>query len=600
MARTKTTAKKNGAGGATRTVGSVKKLQFNIKQKSQSPFSAQSQAKKMKVKTTQKKSLRKNVPKEVLRENTKVAALEKQIKAMQDKIRLIEKNQRQTLDAAQATTRKRPMTRKMARELSCLASESSISSSTRGAAGGAKPKKKPVLLADSCAPSSSGCRVAGRKRKSDEAEDVERRRASKVAYIFCGEGGERDLMEHLRRASRVQVLSTESLPDIDASDLIHGLDPSGTSRDVQDLPHRCTDSCPAGCEEHLRSNEITIYESIKCNGKLFGRKRIKGRFVGAEAGSGPDIVSLDMWDCRVGGRGTRRRNIEEEELTRRFVQRLPSRRRARLAGRILVRESVEDEDIPPPPATLGQSRGLPQRLAMLMDSAPVSLAEARDHGWNASDKSFNIVLKDSNCLVMRRLPIAQSTDCVRTKQSYSSGLHQWEVTWPSRQRGTHSVVGVGTSEAPLHAVGYQSLLGNSGHSWGWDLGRLKTFHDNQPTTTSLYPSSLTHQQQWTVPDIFTMILDMDRGRLGFAVGQQFLGWTHHGLKSHGPLFPMVSTVWGQCEVKLRYLGGLTSLSLQDVARTVIRDQLGRDKEELEMKVDGLMLPTSLKNFIKYH
>ena len=97
-----------------------------------------------------------------------------------------------------------------------------------------------------------------------------------------------------------------------------------------------------------------------------------------------------------------------------------------------------------------------------------------------------------------------------------------------------------------------------------------------------------------------MILDMDRGCLGFAVGDQFLGWTHHGLKSHGPLFPMVSTVWGQCEVKLRYLGGLTGLSLQDVARTVIRDQLGRDKEELEMKVDGLMLPTSLKNFIKYH
>ena len=59
-------------------------------------------------------------------------------------------------------------------------------------------------------------------------------------------------------------------------------------------------------------------------------------------------------------------------------------------------------------------------------------------------------------------------------------------------------------------------------------------------------------------------------------------------------------MWGQCEVKLRYLGGLTSLSLQDVARTVIRDHLGRDKEELEMKVDELMLPTSLKNFIKYH
>ena len=173
MAKTKSQTKKTG--GATRTVGSAKKSQFNIKQKSQSPFSAQSQAKKMKVKTTQKKSLRKNVPKEVLQENTKVAALEKQIKAMQDKIRLIEKNQRQTLAATQAPARKRPMTRKMARELGSLVSvpESSISSSPRGAAGGAKPKKKPVLLDDACASSSSDCRVAGRKRKSDEAEDVE-------------------------------------------------------------------------------------------------------------------------------------------------------------------------------------------------------------------------------------------------------------------------------------------------------------------------------------------------------------------------------------------------------------------------------------------
>merc|ERR1719191_59849 len=115
----------------------------------------------------------------------------------------------------------------MAREASCMVSEPESSSTPRVAAGGAKPKKKPAVLDETT--SSSSCRVAGRKRKSDEAED-ERRRASKVAYIFCGEGGERDLMAHLQRSSRVQILSTESLPDIDASDLIHGLDPSGTSR----------------------------------------------------------------------------------------------------------------------------------------------------------------------------------------------------------------------------------------------------------------------------------------------------------------------------------------------------------------------------------
>jgi len=46
-------------------------------------------------------------PKEVLQENNKVAALEKQIKSMQDKIRLIEKNQRQTLKLSWKRARKR-------------------------------------------------------------------------------------------------------------------------------------------------------------------------------------------------------------------------------------------------------------------------------------------------------------------------------------------------------------------------------------------------------------------------------------------------------------------------------------------------------------
>ena len=53
-----------------------------------------------------------------------------------------------------------------------------------------------------------------------------------------------------------------------------------------------------------------------------------------------------------------------------------------------------------------------------------------------------------------------------------------KVSWPTRQRGTHAVIGVATRDAPLHAVGYQSLVGNSDQSWGWDLGRLKAFHNN--------------------------------------------------------------------------------------------------------------------------
>lgn len=60
----------------------------------------------------------------------------------------------------------------------------------------------------------------------------------------------------------------------------------------------------------------------------------------------------------------------------------------------------------------------------------------------------------------------------------------------TRQRGTHAVVGVGTSDAPLHKVGYCALVGDDEHSWGWDLGRNRLTHngkqmalnaDNQPS-----------------------------------------------------------------------------------------------------------------------
>ena len=69
-----------------------------------------------------------------------------------------------------------------------------------------------------------------------------------------GEGGERDLEDHLRGSDRVniQIVSTERLPDIDASDMIHGLDSAGTSRDYVDEGHRCNTSCPVGCQGHLR------------------------------------------------------------------------------------------------------------------------------------------------------------------------------------------------------------------------------------------------------------------------------------------------------------------------------------------------------------
>ena len=61
---------------------------------------------------------------------------------------------------------------------------------------------------------------------------------------------------------------------------------------------------------------------------------------------------------------------------------------------------------------------------------------------------------------------------------------------------------------------------------------------------------------------------------------------------------MVSTVWGHCEVKLRYLGGLDGgvVDLQELTRGAIRNAIGRS--ELENQVEQLSLPTKLKNYLK--
>ena len=97
----------------------------------------------------------------------------------------------------------------------------------------------------------------------------------RVAYIHVSEGCEEDLEAQLKGAKNldIQILEEESLPDIDESDMIHGLDHTGTSRDYVDERHRCTIRCPVGCQGHLRPNEIVIYESFKWNGRLRGRRR---------------------------------------------------------------------------------------------------------------------------------------------------------------------------------------------------------------------------------------------------------------------------------------------------------------------------------------
>jgi len=239
---------------------------------------------------------------------------------------------------------------------------------------------------------------------------------------------------------------------------------------------------------------------------------------------------------------------------------------------------------------------MPRRLDMVLDMPPAGKETQEQHGWNDQDKSLNISVKEDDVTVFHRHPVAQSTDCIRTITSYERGLHVFEMTWKTRQRGTHAVLGVATADAALHAVGYSSLVGSDGNSWGWDLGRSKACHDDKSHT---YPSSLTQEESFVVPDKFFMVLDMEEGTLAFVVDGQYLGVAHGGLRGK-KLFPIVSTVWGHCEIGIKYVGGLDHepVPLMDLCRQVIRHQVGRKNIE-KGNIEKLNLPKSIAKFLEF-
>ncbi len=201
---------------------------------------------------------------------------------------------------------------------------------------------------------------------------------------------------------------------------------------------------------------------------------------------------------------------------------------------------------------------IPARLEYLLDMPQCSYEHQLKHSWNPDDRSLNIFVKELDPLTLHRHPVAQSTDCIRTKMCYTKGIHLFELNWNSRQRGTHAIIGVGTDKTPLHCVGYQSLIGSNPDSWGWDLGRNRACHDtkNSGVPPPVYPKlSGQHDETFIVPDKFQMCLDMDEGTLSFLIDNQYLGVAFRGLKGH-KVYPIVSAVWGHCEITMRYVNGL--------------------------------------------
>lgn len=291
-----------------------------------------------------------------------------------------------------------------------------------------------------------------------------------------------------------------------------------------------------------------------------------GRELGAngEGGAGP---WANGWKDGAHGRGAPRRVPSLDSLFSPNSVPGPSRAGAQLADERRPSEPLSGN--PPAPRPMGQTalaggsssapapqalypdHSCPKGLEELLSAPPPDLGTQRCHGWNPKDCSENIEVKEGG-LCFERRPVAQSTDGVRGKRGYSSGLHAWEISWPREQRGTHAVVGVATARAPLQADHYAALLGSNSESWGWDLGRGKLYHQSKEPGAPQYPPG-PQGEQLEVPERLQVVLDMEEGTLGYAIGGTYLGPAFRGLKGR-TLYPAVSAVWGQCQVGIRYLG----------------------------------------------
>ncbi|XP_016119916.1 SPRY domain-containing SOCS box protein 4-like [Sinocyclocheilus grahami] len=239
----------------------------------------------------------------------------------------------------------------------------------------------------------------------------------------------------------------------------------------------------------------------------------------------------------------------------------------RVSGVVKSADEPETSELAYPPVCASlRSRGvqLPARLELLLDMPPAGPEIQLQHAWNPDDRSLNLFIKDDDRLTFHRHPVAQSTDCVRGKVGFTRGLHAWTLRWPVRQRGTHAVVGVATSLAPLRAVGYSALIGSDAEAWGWDLGRGRLYHDRKSRTgpAPSYPEFIEDEEDegtFSVPEEILVVLDMDEGTLGF------------------------------CPVA-------EPLPLMELCRRAARQALGRHRIH---HIQSLPLPQTLKNYLQY-
>ncbi|KAK6030009.1 hypothetical protein OSTOST_03867 [Ostertagia ostertagi] len=90
--------------------------------------------------------------------------------------------------------------------------------------------------------------------------------------------------------------------------------------------------------------------------------------------------------------------------------------------------------------------------------------------------------------------------------------------------------------------------------------RGECHHDSKNCSPWQYPTGVPLLSGYTpIPDKFYCILDMDDGYMAFATDQHYLGVAFRNLQGK-TLYPIVSAVWGHCEITMKYLGGIRTCS----------------------------------------
>uniref|UniRef100_A0A914XRL5 F-box protein n=1 Tax=Panagrolaimus superbus TaxID=310955 RepID=A0A914XRL5_9BILA len=172
---------------------------------------------------------------------------------------------------------------------------------------------------------------------------------------------------------------------------------------------------------------------------------------------------------------------------------------------------------------------------------------AFSYAWSPKDISGTMSICSNGFTVYRR-PIAQCTDAVRGKRSVTHGIHAFDFVWHT-PFGTAAVIGLATESERLHCRGYDSLLGKSQFSWGWNIVDKVTV---QMGKSNAYPKC-PNIQPVKIGQKIRLIIDCDHHVAGFERGEDFFGIAFTELPAV-PLYPAVAAVYGHSEVSMYYIG----------------------------------------------